>query len=233
MVRIAHRFLTLALVTSTVLAALVGGAAAPAHADDEVGLSLDGLTWVGTLLDDLFGSVALWVPGDAETRTFQVRNDGPSEATLSIDVVAADPNQLLDRGDFVLQARVDGGPWQMVAPGVNPVAPSGLVIDEGQRAVVDVQVRFVPQAASGEDELLPLTLRVTLAGDDEVGGVEATDDGNGGGNGEVGGVASDGLPATGSPLDAWMIWLAAALIGAGLALLAPARRRRTVEVSHG
>ena len=43
----------------------------------------------------------VWVPGDSETRSFFVRNDGPSDARLVISVVTQDDDRLLADDDLL------------------------------------------------------------------------------------------------------------------------------------
>ncbi|NGZ99688.1 LPXTG cell wall anchor domain-containing protein [Nocardioides sp. W3-2-3] len=76
---------------------------------------------------------------------------------------------------------------------------------------------------------VPFRVLLNLEEDGSVGGI---DQGNGGGNGDgsVGGVEDGGLPATGSAVAPGLVWLAAGLIGGGLALV---RRRTRGEVPRG
>lgn len=205
--------------------AVVALAAAPAHADDEIGLSYDGVTWSEELPAGLFEPDFLFVPGDVEVRSFLVRNEGPSDGRLTVDVIASDPDDLLVADDFVIEARVTGGDWIDVGPGTT-TAGADLAIQQGAQTTVYVRATFDEDSTRQLDRV-PFRVRLYMAEDGDVGGV---DDGNGNGNGgggDVGGV-EDALPDTGSPLGAGTIWLAAGLIGAGLALLRRGRDREEV-----
>ncbi len=212
------------LAASAALATLgVVGAAAPASADDEIGLSRDGVSWTRQLDAPLFDDAFLWVPGDVEEESFLVRNDGPSDGELVVDVVAEDPDGLLASDAFLLEARVGTGEWVEVNVGTTDLTPAVLDVPEGQRSRVTVRGTFAPETTDHMDEIAPFRVRVTLSEDGDVGGEDDDD-------GEVGG--QDGLPDTGSPLGAGVIWVAAALIGAGIALVRPTRDRRR-EVARG
>ncbi|WP_051485789.1 hypothetical protein [Nocardioides sp. J54] len=216
------------IAATAVLATLgVVGAAAPASADDEVGLSRDGAAWTRQLDAPLFDSGFIWVPGDVEEASFLVRNDGPSDGELSVDVLADDPDGLLASDAFLLEARLGSGEWVEVVGGTTTLAPAVLDVPEGARTRVTVRGTFLPDTTEHQDELASLRVRVTLSESGDVGGVDDGDDGDDGdGDGSVGG--QDGLPATGSSLDATWLWLAAGLVGSGIALVHPGRGRREV-----
>lgn len=229
----------LAAVGATAVAVVALGVA-PAHADDEIGLSRDGVTWSEQLAAPLFAPDFRFVPGDVEQRTFQVRNDGPSDGVLTVDVVAEDPDALLAADDFVIEARVGAGPWVPVETGTTRAATE-LKVAEDARTTVAVRAAYAWEA-TGQLVGVPFRLQLTLSEDGEVGGVDegGDDGGDGGSGGAVGGVddsaGGDGiLPDTGSPFGIGLIWLAAGLVGTGIALLRPARRRRGSEAvaTHG
>lgn len=214
------------LAAAAALATLVvAGAAAPASADDEIGLSRDGVSWSRQLDAPLFDDAFLWVPGDIEQESFIVRNDGPSAGELAVDVVSEDPDGLLASDAFLLEARVGTGEWVEIAAGTTAVTPTVLDVPEGARTRITVRGTFRPETTDHMDEIAPFRVRVTLSEDGDVGGET---EGNGGG--EVGG--QDALPDTGSPLGSGVIWFAAALIGAGIALVRPGRESRR-EVARG
>jgi hypothetical protein len=217
---------TAALVAT--VAAVVAGVAAPAHADDEIGLSVDGVTWSTQLAAPLFPPGFLWVPGDVEEATFLVRNDGPSAGELTVDVIAEDPDAFLASDALVLEARLGNGTWTDVQPGTTRVDPAQFAVAEGQSTSVTVRGTFLPEATAQEDSIVPFRVRVTMSGDGDVGGVDAGD-----GGGEVGGVDDGILPDTGSPIALGLLWLVAGLIGAGVALVLPRRQRRGKVPSHG
>lgn len=211
--------------TAALATLVVVGAAAPASADDEIGLSRDGVSWSHQLDAPLFDDAFVWVPGDVEQESFLVRNDGPSDGELAVDLLAEDPDGLLASEAFLLEARVGTGEWVEVGAGTTAVTPTVLDVPEGARTRVTVRGTFQPETTDHMDEIAPFRVRVTLSEGGDVGG---EDDGNGGG--EVGG--QDALPDTGSPLGSAVIWVAAALIGAGIALVRPGRENRK-EVARG
>jgi len=216
------------LVAAAVLALAAAAAmAAPAWANDEIGLSSDGVTWVHQLTTPLYDPGFAWVPGDVEERSFRVRNDGPSAGELTVQVVAQDPQALLASPDFVLEARVGSGAWVEVGAGVTPLQSAVLDVPRGAQTSVSVRGTFRPEATAGMDAIAPFEVRVTLSEDGDVAGQQEGKGGGKGGKGDqgdVGGEAS-GLPDTGSPVGTGLIWLAAGLIGAGLALVRPRRER--------
>ncbi len=214
-------------VTAALATLAVVGAAAPASADDEIGLSRDGVSWSRQLDAPLFDAGFLWVPGDVEQESFLVRNDGPSDGELAVDVLAEDPDGLLASDAFLLEARIGTGEWVEVNEGTTVLEPAVLDVPQGARSRVTVRGTFLPETTDHMDEIAPFRVRVTLSEDGDIGG-EVDDDGDG--NGEVGG--QDALPDTGSPLGAGAIWIAAALIGAGIALVRPGRERGK-EVARG
>ncbi len=210
------------IVATAVLA--VGATAAPAHADDEVGLSVDGVSWADQLAAPLFDDGLRWAPGDTDDASFLVRNDGPSAGEVTVDVVATDPDGLLASDAFLLEARVGTGPWVEVLEGSTRLDPVLLDIAQGARARITVRGTFDPATTDHQDEIAPFHVRVTVAEDGDIGGVDEE-------GGEVGGVEG-GLPDTGSGFGVGLIWLAAGLIGAGFALVLP-RRQRVEVIARG
>ena len=200
----------IALSTAVSLAAVVS--AAPARAADEIGLSPDGVVWYDALHRPLFDAERRWVPGDAETASFYVRNAGNSAAQLTIEVRSADGAGLLADDDIEITARSGVGRWHQVHNGLASSWLTDNAIAEGGRVRVDVKVQFVRQASNGTMlERLPLDFEVRL--------VQAS--------------GSDGpanqLPDTGSAVSPLVIWLGAALLGSGLALVVAARKKCSEE----
>lgn len=189
-------------------------AAAPARADDEIALSADGVTWGDELSSPLSGRGRDWVPGDAATRSFYVRNDGRSDARLRISVVTRDGDRLVSDGDVALSARVAGGGWSGLDNGQD-VAPL-VRTDLGEDRSVRVDIRASFRWASPNEsmvEALPLKITVTLVQD-------GPDDGSDGGAGP------DGLlPETGSAVPWWLVVAGAGLVLGGVTLVAAGRRR--------
>ena len=191
--------------------------AGAAHADGNVGLSLDGHSWASELRQPLFDPAFRWVLGDTETRSFWVRNQGPTAASMRIALRTTDPDRLVAREDLRIDARVWGGSWTSLAGGADQ-ALTDEAIPEGDRVRLDLRVVFVPGATNPtEREHLPsgFVVRLTQAG---LGGAD--------GGGER---PSGGLPNTGNEVELWLVWLGTALLGGGLVLVLAARRREASD----
>jgi LPXTG-motif cell wall-anchored protein len=202
----------LALTVAAAVAAAALGAA-PARADDEIGLSLDGRHWSDELRRPLFDPGFRWVPGDTETRSFFVRNEGPSDARMTVRVVSDDPAGLLADEDIDLRARAAGSEWVRFSNGQDVTELVEEAIGQGGRARIDVRVAFDPSSTNQSmSEVLPLEVVVTLTEDGPL-----PDDGN---DEEPDGI----LPGTGGVVDPWVVVLGAALLAGGIALLAGRRR---------
>jgi hypothetical protein len=207
-------------------------AAAPASAAtvDEVGLSSDGVTWQRSLEAPLFAEPRLWVPGDAEVRTFWLRNQAGDAGALSLAVESSDPHGLLPSDDILIEARVNGEAWVAMA---DPQArePQTLLDDRltpGDVVRVDVRVTALWDAPNrSQRTVLPLDLRVTLsdaaASPGRPGGEDQAASGDPGGD----------LAATGAIVMYGALWLAAAALGGGLALLLGRRRGADEEAHRG
>lgn len=208
--------------------------AAPAHAEGEIGLSRDGRSWSDDLPGPLFDPALRWVPGDARTASFLVRNQGPSAGDLTASVRADDASGLLASPDFALEARVDDGPWVEVADGLTQIV-ADRVVARGAISTVQVRGTFAAAATGSQQLSVPFRVEIGLAEDGAVAGAEddaGTDDGSGSlGDGTVGGEAdageSDDLPSTGATVQPELLWLGAGLVGAGIALVRRGRREAT------
>lgn len=214
---------------------LVAASIAVAAADDEIGLSRDGATWSATLPGPLFDPAFRWVPGDDETETFFVRNQGPSTAVLTVSARSTDTDRLLSNEDIDLFARVDGGAWVELANGVSSDVLRTIV--RGAQGRIDVRARFDPASTNpSENKSLQVTFVITLA-DASVGSDgndrDDGDDGDGDGDdneGNGGDDRDDGLPGAGSSIGPQALWIAAVLIGGGLALVRRARGEERADV---
>jgi LPXTG-motif cell wall-anchored protein len=210
------------LLTAAVLAGGSWSAASAATGGLEV--SMDGSTWVDSISDPLFDSDLRWVPGDARTASFFVRNQGGSTADLTVDVIGSTAGGLLDSGDLSITATGGGGVWEAAnSPGTHRLLTTPDVAD-GATEEIEVTVAF-NGASPNQTQLLAaeLTFLVTLTDDRAGGPGEDDDEGDGGrddGDGSLGGL----LPDTGATLMRWVAVIAAILLGTGLAVLA---RRRT------
>lgn len=214
------------LAASLVIALVALAGAAPAYADDDMGFSTDGTHWSATPPDALFPASMRWVPGDVEQSAFYVRNQGPTGAKMTINAFTSDAARLLSNGAVVISARVGSGPWTALTAGHTRVRPAVLKVARNATSKVTVQVRFARAVTAPMDRTASFRLRILLF---QAGGrgVGPGDDGNGNGGS---GSGHGGLPDTGSPVTMAWIWLAAALIGSGIAMVAPRRRR---EADHG
>jgi len=191
------------------VAALTTLISSSAIAADEVGLSNDGTTWGSTLAHPLFDPSIRWVPGDDETASFYVRNQGPTRALMTIEARSADTDELLSNDDIALKARAAGGAWVDLENGVPTADLAGGSIASGGVVKVDVNAVFDWQSPNrSQSKTLPLTFRVTLT--------DSLEDVPGGGS------EDEALPGTGSSFTVWQVVMAGLLIGFGIALL---RRR--------
>ncbi len=135
----------------------------PAQAADEIGLSRDGITWVDELSVPLFEPERRWVPGDDETRSFWIRNQGPSGAEMTVETLSPSGDRVL-AADIALSARVDAGPWRSLGLQRRSRTLTVEPLRVGRTARVDVRATFDSASINRTQRLtLPLTLRITLA----------------------------------------------------------------------
>lgn len=208
------------------LAILIGAAVvligSTARAADEIGLSNDGVTWSSSLPAPLFDPDFRWVPGDSETATFYVRNQGPSGSQMVIQARSSDTDELLANEDIDLQARVVGEEWVPLRNGVpsRPLTERSI----GQGAVVQIEVNATFDPASTNQSqlsLLPLSFSVTLTDALEGPGTgDRSDD-----HLSAGGL----LPETGAA----RLLLALTAVGAVSLVLGSALLNRRQQVDHG
>lgn len=212
-----------------VVALLWGVWCQPAHAADELMLSWDRETWSADLSGPVFDPSSRWVPGDDRTRGFWVRNTTSDPARLSVMVAVDDRDNLLADGDLALDLRVGRSDWSPLTP-----VPGGFRVDSRLAAEaesrVQVRARFdtaAPNRSQRDRLALDFRIRLTDAGntpddggpDDDPpdeGGPDDPDDG--------------GLPDTGAPAVGWLVLVAGAAIGTGMALM---RRKDRKETGHG
>lgn len=216
---------TICMMTSVMLLT-----AAPASAANEIAVSLDGSSWGSSLSQPLFDPNFLWVPGDDETSSFYVRNDGPSGARMRVDVQSTDPNNLVADDDILVWARVDGGAWTRLADGVAPTALTERIVGEGGVTRVDLRVVFDPASVNQSQVKsvrlgFVITLSQAVTGDDSDDGRD-DDSGDDSDDGDRNGL----LPGTGSDADAAWLFLAAAMIGGGAGVWGRSRDRESAGV---
>lgn len=206
------RLLIGALLASIALAT----GAAPARADDEIGLSLDGASWDDRLSSPLFEDARAWVPGDTEIRSFFVSNDGRTDARLLITVLTSDDDRLVADDAVELSARAAGQAWTSLHNGqdADPLVRDALAEDGIVRVDVRAVFRWLAPNESMVDAL-PLRIVVALRQDGPAGGAG---DGPGG-----------LLPDTGNAVLGWLVTAAGACVCLGLMLVVLARRRRSAD----
>lgn len=224
-----------------VVLATLGAVSVPAAAaaDDEIGLSRDGVSWSDGLQEPLFHPDRRWVPGDVDTVTFFVRNQGPSGSLLVLEVGGVNGDDEL-LGDIALEARAAGGEWVPVHDG-SPSRPlTAQALEQGDSERVDVRAVFDPASSDSSQELaVRLRLDVRLS-DAAAGGAPTPDPAEPEPDSGAGSSAGDGgsavetvldrgqLPATGSSLG--LGWLAGASVALGVGLaLVRARRKEAVH----
>lgn len=202
---------------------LVAAGATAARAADELGLSIDGVSWSSSLSQPLFDSSQLWVPGDSATARFYVRNQGGTPADLTIDILGSATSALLDTGDLHVTAVGGGGSWVTVSEAGEHRLLTRPDLADGQAAPIDVTVALDADSTNASQlRSAELDFRITLA--------EVVGTGTDGGSSDDG---SDGssLPGTGSAASRWIVTAGAMLLGLGLALVSRRRSERS-ERTH-
>lgn len=162
--------------------------ASPAHADGELSLSRDGVTWVNDLTGPLFDPSIRWVPGDRRQETFLVRNDSLDTGDLTVDVLGSSVDSLMETRDLVVSASGGGGQWTEVDGQGSRRLVTRVLPASGVQAI-EVQVALDPASTNiSQSKALDLQLRVTLTERDPAAGSGS------GGTPDAGGM----LPGTGA-----------------------------------
>jgi LPXTG-motif cell wall-anchored protein len=188
---------------------LVCASAGPATAASPIGLSFDGVHWSQSLAHPLFDPSFRWVPGDAQTASFFVRNQAAGNALLAISVRADDQGRVLEPDDVNLETRAAGGRWYGLTTGAAPRTVSTSALPVGDAVKVEVRAAFAPHSTDQSmEQAVRLTFQVSLY--DALVGDQPR--------------APIDLPNTGSAVRPWYVWISAILIGAGLALVRRSRR---------
>lgn len=176
--------------------------ASPVFAAGELGLSLDGTHWLSSISTPLFDPSFRWVPGDSDTATFFVRNQGGSTGDLTVDILGSKAGDLINSGDLHVTAKGGGGAWKTVSEGgthrllTAPHIPNGHVNEISVTVSFDAYSSNLTQLRSSE-----LNFRITLT--------ESAATANGG----------SALPDTGAADLRWYAASAAFFIATGLALV--------------
>ena len=235
-----RRFVSLIVMTVFVLSS----GAAPANADDELGLSRDGTNWSQSLTKPLFASNVIWVPGDIREATFWVRNQGPTGSEVILDVVGKDKSAgatssagasasvagLLKDGDIHLAAMSGVGPMSDDYPWVdldsaNSDRLSTSPIPVGDKAWVKVRATYDAAAtAQAKFRDLGFSFSVTIQPFSGLGGGQSDSIGPPGAQ-EIAGF----LPGTGAPKVMWIAAIGAILVGVGISLVEGRRREEEGE----
>ncbi|WP_375003319.1 hypothetical protein [Aeromicrobium sp. CTD01-1L150] len=190
--------------------------ASPSYAADELGLSHDGATWGSSLPAPLFDPALRWVPGDARTESFHIRNQAAETGGFRIRMLAVTADGLLSTGDLRVSARAGAGEWTTVdEPGTHLLLQGELAAGAQER--VDVRVELDP-ASGNESQLRSLDLKL----DARLTGELAEEDGAPAGSGEETGDAGGLLPDAGG-IAFWLIIIALLAVATGAAGIA--RRR--------
>lgn len=194
-----------------------------AYASDEIGLSNDGVTWSSSLPKPLFDTDFRWIPGDDQTASFYVRNQGPSGAMITIEARSSDSDKLMSNNDIVMKARVDTGQWVDLDNGVPTASLTSRGIRRGEKVRVDVNAVFVNSSPNrSQTKELNINFRVHL--EDWV----AANGGTGSGGTKDDSGESGALPDTGAQVAAWMLVVGFAVTILGSLVVA---RRDRDEVS--
>lgn len=191
---------------------------APAVAKADVSFSPDGVSFADALPESLFSSDLRWVPGDARSRTFFVRNESEQRAVMVVDFVATDPGGLLATRDLTVSASADGGPVGTTSSAGMHRLVSDVVVPASGVARIDVDVAFDPASDNPSqlssmrfDFVVRLTEDEVLA-ENEAGGLTAPG----------GGI----LPGTGAEASLAMLAAASCLTLTGFVLVSRTRRSR-------
>jgi hypothetical protein len=195
--------------------------ATPAQADDQLQLSIDDQHWHTDLDQPLFDPARRWVPGDATTVSFWIRNTADSSGRLGLTAQVADAPDLLQQG-LQLRARAADHDWTAL-PVDGTMQSLSNHIAAGTTEQVWVTASFAATAGNvTQDRRLDVDFRVTLT---QLTGPAATPTTQTapGGTGHPGPPGS--LAGTGLDKDVLGLAIVAlATIGAGIAALRAGRK---------
>jgi hypothetical protein len=156
--------------------ALVLGGALPAHAaePDPIQLSWDGSDYADTVVESFVGTPVA-VPGDSVQRTLHVRNDGPSDGTLTVTITHVellDPDAGLD-DSFYDDVIVDWGTGSGSLAAIDDAGDTSVLtrpLAMGETTEVTIGYDFPIDATSGNrsdvgDRQASFDVVFTLGGD--------------------------------------------------------------------
>lgn len=207
----AHRLLATALLAAALLLAGAG----PGSADPpRLLVSTDGRAWRADLARPLFDPAQLWVPGDAASSTFWVRNQSGDPTRLWLRALAHGDDELLRAPGLRLAVRAGGSRWIDVTDGTTHELP-GLAA--GATTTVEARATFDSASTNvSQRRTAALDLDVLITGDPAPGQVP------GGTKGPLAHTGAEPLPAAASGV---------LLVALGL-VLRPRRRTQTRRSAH-
>lgn len=207
-----RRLLPLVLAAVLAVGSVLPAQAYAAGSSDELGLSRDGATWSDDLTEPLFEPGTRWVPGDVRRRSFFARNQSADPARLYVRVVTEEEAEIVE---FLrIEVRVASGRWERVTVGETDLERREIAA--GAQEPVEIRAGFAANAPNDTmDRSGAMDLYLTLEGN--AGPVPPGEDDESGSGVPL-------LPDTGASALAGLIALAAALIGAGVALIARGRK---------
>ena len=181
-----------------------------ASAASPLGLSVDGIHWSRSITGPLFDPSWRWVPGDSETATFYVRNQGGTAGDLTVEVLGSQTGDLIDSGDLHVTARGGAGTWTAVSETGTHRLLTAPGIPNGSVEPIEVNVTF-DRSSRNQTQLRAsdLSFRVSMS--------ESNVTSNRGA-GRRGGDAPE-LPQTGAPHALRYALIGAILAGTGLAFI--------------
>lgn len=143
-----------ALATLTIAGLLALGTATAAEAaptDTAIQMSWDGSAYSDTTTETFVG-FPVTVPGDSTSRTLTVRNDGPTDGTLTVSIVDVDLLTADIPDEFYDDLRID---WKRGSSSIKDLAAAGttrimeIPLAKGETTPVTIGYDFPIEATSG------------------------------------------------------------------------------------
>ncbi len=142
------------LATLTIAGLLAFGTATAAEAaptDTAIQMSWDGSSYSDTTTETFVG-FPVTVPGDSTSRTLTVRNDGPTDGTLTVSIVDVDLLTADIPDEFYDDLRID---WKRGSSSIKDLAAAGttrimeIPLAKGETTPVTIGYDFPVEATSG------------------------------------------------------------------------------------
>ena len=142
------------LATLTIAGLLAFGTATAAEAaptDTAIQMSWDGSSYSDTTTETFVG-FPVTVPGDSTSRTLSVRNDGPTDGTLTVSIVDVDLLTADIPDEFYDDLRID---WKRGSSSIKDLAAAGttrimeIPLAKGETTPVTIGYDFPVEATSG------------------------------------------------------------------------------------